>query len=811
MEPDARTVRVEELLAHREWVARISRALVADDARARDLEQDVWISVLRNPPRERPRSLRAWLGAVLRFRAVDALRSEGRRRRREEGAARPEALPPTDEVVARGELLKRLVAAVMELEEPYRSAVLLRWFEDLSPPEVAARQGVPLETVRTRLRRALERLRGRLDREHRGGRRTWSLLLLPLAGRPEPAAPGAVAAAGVAGGLLMTLKAKAAVAAAVLLVAAGAAWWGGRGPASPDPLPRIAATPIIAEAPAAPVPEAAPAAPIPGEAALVGRVIDGDTGEPLDGVRLRVAGTTGKESRECLSRADGAFSLPVEGGGPSLLMAEKTGFGPVERGNAAPGAPLTLRMRRLGSVAVRVRDARGDPVAGAEVTVLNEERRTLTAVTDIEGRARFEGLEPGTFMAGALPPSGRTDLAHGFESAVLLPGEVHEVVLDLGAGISCAGQVLDAETRIPVPGATILSVYGPRFREWTADGDGRFSFDHFRADRPEWGAGVLVRAGGYETGLHQFRPSKDREFAVLLRRAVAHRFRVTAHDGAAVPGARVVVYGTNRLPHDLLGEGTADGKGECVVGGLSPEDKSYYLVGAFAPDGGWWVFFEKHEGFPRGLRAEEAASGAVTLVLAEGAKPLTVRLRSERLPVEGRRVRLGSIPGGREYAFGAKLGRPPAFPDLRVMLPADCVREAKADPSGSVAFADLPAGACILEVEGRKDRGWTVGANRKEDLLEIDLDEALPPKHEVRGVVRTAAGPVAGAFVHLVTAEGRVGDGTVTGKEGRFRIETFLGPPARITVTAPDGSGGWRPSDFPAPAEGEEADLLVGE
>ena len=810
MEQDARTVRVEELLAHREWVARISRALVADDARARDLEQDVWISVLRNPPRERPRSLRAWLGAVLRFRAVDALRSEGRRRRREEEAARPEALPPTDEVVARGEVLKRLVAAVMELEEPYRSAVLLRWFEDLSPQEIAARQGVPLETVRTRLRRALERLRGRLDREHRGGRRAWSLLLLPLAGRPEPAAPGAVAATGVAGGLLMTLKAKAAVA-AVVLVAAGAAWWGGVEPVSPEPGPRLAATPVIAEPFADPVTESAPTGPIPGEAALNGRVIDGDTGEPIEGVSLRVEGTTAGASRECFSRADGGFSLPVEGNGPSLLTAEEIGFGPVERGNAAPGASLTLRLRRLGSVAVRVRDARGDPVAGAEVTVLDEGRRTRTAATDLEGRALFEGQEPGTFMAGALPPPGRTDLANGYESAVLLPGEVHEVVLALGAGISCAGQVLDAETRIPVPGATILSVYGPRFREWTADGDGRFSFDHFRADRPEWGAVVLVRAEGYETGQHNFRPSRDREFAVLLRRAVAHRFRVTTPDGAAVPGARVVVYGTNRLPHDLLGEGTADGKGECVVGGLSPEDKSYYLVGAFAPDGGWWVFFEKHEGFPRGLRAEEAASGAVTLVLAEGAKPLTVRLRSERLPVEGRRVRLGSIPGGREYAFGAKLGRPPAFPDLRGMLPADCVREARADPTGSVTFVDLPAGACILEVEGRKDRGWYVGANRKEDVLEIDLDEALPPKHEVRGVVRTAAGPVAGAFVHLVTAEGRVGDGTVTGKEGRFRIETYVGPPSRISVSVPDGSGGWRPSDFPAPAEGEEADLLVGE
>ena len=54
MEQDARTVRVEELLAHREWVARISRALVADDAPARDLEQDLYISVLPKTQKKKP-------------------------------------------------------------------------------------------------------------------------------------------------------------------------------------------------------------------------------------------------------------------------------------------------------------------------------------------------------------------------------------------------------------------------------------------------------------------------------------------------------------------------------------------------------------------------------------------------------------------------------------------------------------------------------------------------------------------------------------------------------------------------------------
>jgi RNA polymerase sigma-70 factor (ECF subfamily) len=65
-------------------------------------------------------------------------------------------------------LRRRLVAALLALEEPYRAALLLRYFEDLSVPEVALRLGVPLETARTRLRRGLARLRERLDQERRG-------------------------------------------------------------------------------------------------------------------------------------------------------------------------------------------------------------------------------------------------------------------------------------------------------------------------------------------------------------------------------------------------------------------------------------------------------------------------------------------------------------------------------------------------------------------------------------------------------------------------------------------------------------------
>ena len=54
-------------------------------------------------------------------------------------------------------LQRELVDIVTGLDEPYRTTVLLRYIHGLEPRELALRQGVPLETVRTRLKRGLER------------------------------------------------------------------------------------------------------------------------------------------------------------------------------------------------------------------------------------------------------------------------------------------------------------------------------------------------------------------------------------------------------------------------------------------------------------------------------------------------------------------------------------------------------------------------------------------------------------------------------------------------------------------------------
>ncbi len=216
MEPQPFTG-IEALLAHRTWVRDLARMLVADGSAAEDLEQQVWMEAIASPPRHGG-SLRAWLGRVLRRRAADGRRERWRRARRETAAARPEAQRPTAEVVAEAEAHRAVADAVLSLEEPYRETVLLRFFEGMSPAGIASRQGVPVETVRTRTRRALDRLREALDRRSGGDRGAWVAALVPLVG--FRAGEGAAAAA--TGGIVMASKATVVAGVAGAIVATGA-------------------------------------------------------------------------------------------------------------------------------------------------------------------------------------------------------------------------------------------------------------------------------------------------------------------------------------------------------------------------------------------------------------------------------------------------------------------------------------------------------------------------------------------------------------------------------------------------------------
>jgi len=241
-DPAALPFPMATLLAERPWVRGVARALVRDDAAADDLAQDAWVAALTHEGAP-PHAPRAWLATVLRRGASKGRRTERRRDARERLVARPEAGPSTLEVVAQAEWHQRVVNAVLALPEPYRTALLLRFFEDLPPREVALRTGAPVATVRSRVQRGLERLRAEFDRGHGGDRRAWAGSLVALAGTgavPGFASGGAGGVAGVGagvsvtgaahgavrlGGAIMATKGKSVLVAAIVALMGGGAWW----------------------------------------------------------------------------------------------------------------------------------------------------------------------------------------------------------------------------------------------------------------------------------------------------------------------------------------------------------------------------------------------------------------------------------------------------------------------------------------------------------------------------------------------------------------------------------------------------------
>lgn len=159
---------LERLLEQRGWLRALARSLVREDD-ADDLLQEAWLAALGTRTKAR-RSLRAWFKGLARNAAPGLRRPAALDLERERDVGE---LPATDGLVARAELQEHLSACVRRLREPYRSTVLLHYFEGLTLEEVGRRMGVPGSTVRTRLARALAELRGKLGRE----RETWGLLV----------------------------------------------------------------------------------------------------------------------------------------------------------------------------------------------------------------------------------------------------------------------------------------------------------------------------------------------------------------------------------------------------------------------------------------------------------------------------------------------------------------------------------------------------------------------------------------------------------------------------------------------------------
>jgi RNA polymerase sigma-70 factor (ECF subfamily) len=208
-----------DIVAQRELLRRLARALLGDDHAAEDVAQDAVLLALQANPGAL-RSPRSWLARVVRRRSARWKRREAQRSEREAKAARPESI---DERSERELTLQQdVLAAVRALEPIYRSAIFLRYFEERTPPQIAAALGLPLATVKTRLQRGLARLREELDRRHGGSRRAW---LVPLAALGASGSPGAPGLLGIELGLSLALLMKKIALAVAAFLALGLGLW----------------------------------------------------------------------------------------------------------------------------------------------------------------------------------------------------------------------------------------------------------------------------------------------------------------------------------------------------------------------------------------------------------------------------------------------------------------------------------------------------------------------------------------------------------------------------------------------------------
>ncbi len=159
----------EELYA--EFAPRIfglGMVILGNPSAAEDLVQDTMVKMWRNAERFDPArgSLETWVMRMARNLAIDAVRRrvlESRHTDRSAAAEGPDPDPGPEHVAEVTDLVGRARAAMRSLSDEQRVALELAYFGGRTAAEVAQMEGVPLGTVKTRIRRALLSLRDTLE------------------------------------------------------------------------------------------------------------------------------------------------------------------------------------------------------------------------------------------------------------------------------------------------------------------------------------------------------------------------------------------------------------------------------------------------------------------------------------------------------------------------------------------------------------------------------------------------------------------------------------------------------------------------
>jgi RNA polymerase sigma-70 factor, ECF subfamily len=160
---------LEELYdRHAPLMLGVARKIVRADEEAEDVVHDAFVAVVERADQFNPArgSFVAWLLTTVRNLALDRARRRIRRAQITQDELRHEPSEPVADPEALSWLEHRRVAvlaALARIPEAQRRTLEVAFFEGLSYPEIADRDGVPLGTVKSRAARALSALRTALE------------------------------------------------------------------------------------------------------------------------------------------------------------------------------------------------------------------------------------------------------------------------------------------------------------------------------------------------------------------------------------------------------------------------------------------------------------------------------------------------------------------------------------------------------------------------------------------------------------------------------------------------------------------------
>lgn len=135
--------------------------MLSDRHRAEDLAQEVFLQLYRTIDGiDSDTHLAFWLRKVAVNRAIDRMRQESRH----DNEPLTEAVAVADETIENDPLLHKRMADLVALLPPAaRAVVVLRYQEDLDPTDIASTLDMPINTVKSHLKRSLALLRARVQ------------------------------------------------------------------------------------------------------------------------------------------------------------------------------------------------------------------------------------------------------------------------------------------------------------------------------------------------------------------------------------------------------------------------------------------------------------------------------------------------------------------------------------------------------------------------------------------------------------------------------------------------------------------------